>query len=167
MGDIAAKLSSYDILTNLIPRAAFAFIMKRLDIYDFGSTSAVIDVIMYYFLGPVISRIGSIILRPVLNEAGLVQHGDHANFIVAEAKDPQMAVVLESSNLYRSACSVLVTSLAAYDVKLLDDHFGWSLRSIEVGTVIFLFVLFLRAYRKQTAFIERRVQYHTQLDKTL
>ncbi|TPN81044.1 hypothetical protein FJ987_25825 [Mesorhizobium sp. CU2] len=162
MGDIAAKLSSYNIFTNLIPGAVFAFIMKRLEIYDFGSLSAVVDVIMYYFLGVVISRIGSVILQPILKGIGFVEHGEYSKFIVAESKDPKIAVLLESSNFYRSLCSVLLTTLAAYGVKLAAGYFAWSLRSIEVCTVIFLLVLFLLSYRKQTMFIENRVQHHSQ-----
>ncbi|MER8743122.1 hypothetical protein NKH54_08550 [Mesorhizobium sp. M1004] len=160
MGDVISKISSYNIFTNLIPGAVLAFIMHRLEIYDFQSPSTVIDIIMYYFLGVVVSRVGSVILQPVLRRTHFIKHGDYSSFIVAEAKDPKIAVLLESSNLYRSICSVLLLSLLAYWVKLLAARYGWSLRSVEVGTVIFLAALFLLSYRKQAAFIEKRVQHH-------
>ncbi|MER8906996.1 hypothetical protein NKH99_04840 [Mesorhizobium sp. M0854] len=115
---------------------------------------------MYYFLGMVVSRVGSVILQPILRKINFVKYGDYSQFIIAEAKDPKMAVLLESSNLYRSICSVLLLALLAYGVKLLAARYGWSLRSVEVGTVIFLAVLFLLSYRNQAAFIEKRILHH-------
>jgi hypothetical protein len=160
MGDVISKISSYNIFTNLIPGVVLAYAMDRLQIYSFSSLSAIVDLIVYYFLGMVMSRIGSIIIEPLLRAIGFLESIDYSQYIIAEGKDPKVAVLLESSNLYRSMCAVLVTTLLTYLVKMLAAHFEWSLRSIEIWAVVFISVLFFLSYRKQSSFIAKRVSHH-------
>uniref|UniRef100_UPI0031013A79 hypothetical protein n=1 Tax=Neorhizobium sp. EC2-8 TaxID=3129230 RepID=UPI0031013A79 len=66
MNDILARLSSYDIFVNLVPGALFAAFLSMADIYTLEPSSVVGELVIYYFIGLVISRVGSVIVEPIL-----------------------------------------------------------------------------------------------------
>ena len=58
------KLSSYNLLNNLLPGAIFCYLLKTIVNIDI-SNNIVEDLFVYYFIGMIISRIGSIIIEPI------------------------------------------------------------------------------------------------------
>ncbi len=159
MNDLMAKISSYDIFNNLVPGAIFAFLLDRLGIATVGTPSIITDVVLFYFLGLIVSRIGSVLIDPILKLTGIIPKVDYPGFIDASQKDTKILTLLESRNLYRTIVTLLLVTLIAYHVK------GWAPTWMSDGwrtTILLavLAVLFLLAYRKQNSFISRRVEHH-------
>ena len=61
MNSFIEKLGSYHILTNLIPGAFFALFAHYLFGVQISTENIGEDVIIYYFIGLLISRIGSLL----------------------------------------------------------------------------------------------------------
>ena len=62
MESLLEKISSYNILNNLIPGAVFVFLGKLLDIISLPLDGIVESIFIYYFCGMIISRIGSLVI---------------------------------------------------------------------------------------------------------
>ncbi|KAB1086401.1 hypothetical protein F4V91_08125 [Neorhizobium galegae] len=74
MNEILAKISTYDIFNNLVPGAVVAYLLAVLDVYKIDAGSLVTDLVVFYFIGLVVSRIGSLVLEPLLKFAsGLIE----------------------------------------------------------------------------------------------
>lgn len=168
MNDLISKISSYDLFNNLVPGAIFAFMLNLLDLFHLPASSVVVDLVFYYFLGLIVSRIGSIILDPVLHAVGLLKKPDYNDFIRASERDPKIAVLLESRNLFRTVLSLVLVTLVAYVYKHTAPSLALSPVSQNIILLVALAALFLFAYLKQSGFIERRVTHHSQtkLDHT-
>ena len=157
MNHIIAKISSYNIFNNLVPGSVFVYLSMELGIFRISSDSVASDLLIYYFIGLVINRIGSLVVEPMLRHLRFVHYGEYRDFITASAKDPKIQILLEESNQYRSFVA-LGFSLAATSIATnLFEVEKASPQIIQFSTIAFLIVLFGFAFRKQSKFIKRRV----------
>ena len=157
MKDLLEKLSSYNIFNYLLPGVVFVAISSSLTGYSLIQDDIVIGVFLYYFIGLVISRIGSIVVEPVLKWLGFVHFSEYRDYIQATEKDKLLEVLSEANNMYRTFLSLFLclAILKAFEVitgyhPFLND---WLPAIIVVG----LLFLFAFSYRKQTSYISRRV----------
>lgn len=159
MNDLIAKISSYDIFINVIPGAIFIYFLKQAGIFTVEIDSLVGDLVLYYFTGLVISRIGSVLVEPLLRLVGFVKYGSYSDFIKASAKDPKILVLLEASNLYRTVIALMLVCAVAYNWDVLA-LLGLSSRAWILCGCAALTLLFLISFRKQSGFISKRVEHH-------
>ncbi|MFD1985414.1 hypothetical protein ACFSOZ_23135 [Mesorhizobium newzealandense] len=158
MNDILAKISSYNLFNNLVPGAILAALLSLLDIYHIGSLSFVADLVVYYFLGMVVSRVGSILIDPALRLFRLLPPRNYGAFIDASAKDEKILVLLETSNMYRTVFALLLVVFAAFNLRSFSSSLSPG-TAINIGLLV-LAALFLVSYRKQNYFITKRVEHH-------
>ncbi|MHB8988575.1 MAG: hypothetical protein ACYC6S_07305 [Desulfobulbia bacterium] len=157
MKDLLEKLSSYNIFNYLLPGIVFVALCEALTTFSFVQKDIVLGVFLYYFIGLVISRIGSLIIEPSLKYIKFVQYAKYENFVSASNEDDKLEVLSEVNNMYRTFCSLfLVLSLLKIYEKISSYFPGVSSWNIEILIVFFL-ILFCLSYRKQTEYITKRV----------
>ena len=155
------RISNYNLLNNLIPGAILCVLLKYLAGYDLMNVGTLELLVIFYFVGMVNGRIGSLIVEPFLKWIKLVTFRDHKQFVEAEQKDKKIVYLSETNNMYRSMISVAFTALL---VKLyhvgVDLHWDWGSVS-EWVVLVAMLILFSCAYRKQTKYIVSRIDFHT------
>ena len=158
---LIGRISNYNLLNNLIPGAILCVLLKYLVGYDFIVDGTIEILVVFYFVGMVNGRIGSIVVEPFLKWIKLVTFRDHKQFVEAEQKDKKIVYLSETNNMYRSMISVSFTALFAklYHV-CVDLQCDWGNIS-EWVVLVAMLVLFACAYRKQTDYIVSRIDYHT------
>ena len=77
MDNFMEKLSSYNILNNLFPGAVYCFLMKFICSVDFISDNIISDILIYYFVGMIISRLGSVVIEPLYKKIRIVSFADY------------------------------------------------------------------------------------------
>jgi hypothetical protein len=158
MTDVLARLSSYNIFNYLLPGIVFAITSNKLFGLSFAQGEIVVDLFIYYFIGLVISRVGSMIIEPVLARTGLVKRIEYEEFVAASRRDSKLELLSEANNTYRSlAAMILVLGLLrAYSIA--ENWVLW-LREWRMGFLLGgSFVLFVLAYRKQSKYLVNRVR---------
>lgn len=154
------KISNYNILNNLIPGAILCVVFKYLVGYDFISVGTLESIVIFYFAGMINSRIGSLVLEPLLKKVKWVTFRDHHGYVEAEQKDKKINSLVEVNNMYRSMISIAFTSLI---VKLyyVGVEQQWDFGNVSEWILLFaLLLLFAFAYKKQTKYIVSRIDYH-------
>jgi len=158
MNELLGKLSSYNLFNYLVPGVIFAVIASQTTRYSLVQKDIVTGMFLYYFLGLVISRFGSLVIGPVLKAVSFVKFEDYKAFVSASKKDPQIDVLSEANNTYRTFCSLfsLLLGLKLYGevemkVNLLRE---WD----ATIAIALLLLMFLFAYRKQTSFVVKRIK---------
>ena len=158
LSDLLDKLTSYNLFNYLLPGAVFAYFAESSFAIKLVPDDLVTAAFVYYFLGVVISRFGSLVLEPLLKILRVVKFEPYPDFLTASEKDAKIEVLVEAANMYRTFVSamLLLFLLAAYlKVESLCPSLSeW--RSI-IGGLALAFV-FLFAYKKQTAYIASRVR---------
>lgn len=158
MNELLTKLSSYNLFNYLVPGVVFAVLASEMTAYHLVQKDIIIGVFLYYFLGMVVSRFGSLVIDPVLQWISFVKFEDYKAFVVASKKDPQLEVLSEVNNTYRTLCSLffllLLLRLYAKIEARLPALKGWDAMLL----IVLLLLMFLFAYRKQTSFVVKRIK---------
>lgn len=158
---LIGRISNYNLLNNFIPGAILCVLLKYLVGYDFIVGGTIELLVVFYFVGMVNGRVGSLVIEWLLVHSGLVTRRDHKLYVEAEQKDKKIASLSETNNMYRSIISI---SLLALLMKLyrsvfeLKGDFGSIAEWVLLAALLIIFIL---AYKKQTKYIVSRIDYHT------
>lgn len=151
------KISSYNIFNYLLPGSLFSVIVDAMTDYRLVQEDIIVGLFLYYFIGLVVSRIGSLVIEPVLKAVRLVTFVDYGKLVEASKADSKIDVLSETNNLYRTLCALFLLLLLV----VLFDRFAlllpWLVDGVPYIVNVILLVMFLFAYRKQTAYIFDRV----------
>lgn len=152
------KFSQYNFLTNILPGTVLCIILKYLVGYDLIPDDYYQAGIVFYFVGIVNSRVGSLIVEPILKTISWVKYAPYHEFLQAEKEDAKLTILSQENNVFRSYISVMFISLIGYIYK--NNSLDWQLilRDEHLVLIFALFVLFLFAYKKQTSFVRKRVE---------
>lgn len=157
MKDLLDKIGSYNIFNYLLPGVLFAVFLDRFTSAKALQMDIAVGVFVYYFLGAVVSRIGSLLLEPLLRRLRIVTFAPYADFARAEKHDAKLEVLSETNNMYRTLAALLLSISVVALYEMASEH--WPLLRTAAPTVVVsgLFALFLVAYRKQTEYIRKRI----------
>ena len=158
MKELIDKLSSYNLFNYLLPGTLFAVLAEHVSTFKIIQSDIVVGLFLYYFIGLVISRIGSLAIEPVMRRTSFVKFAPYKDFVSVAKQDPTLEILSEANNMYRTLCALFM-SLGA--LRLFDVVVRFLGLSSVIGlSVLFavLFLLFAFAYRKQTAYIVQRIE---------
>ena len=158
MDGILEKLDSYNILTNLLPGAFFLVGLRLLVGLELPAKSVAEEIVLYYFVGLVISRIGSLVTEPLLKKVRWLEFAPHPDFIAASRLNPKINVLSEMNDHYRSLLTATVCIPAVWGAKLLTESCPFFAENWKWFLVFGVGVLFLFSYRKQTAYVRKHVE---------
>lgn len=158
LSDLLDKLTSYNLFNYLLPGAVFAFIAE----INFGLSLVPQDLVtaafLYYFLGVVISRLGSIFIEPLLKKIRLVELEPYKSFLKASEKDPKIEVLVEAANMYRTFVSAFLLLLLMATYFKTESSYPFLIDwRMPLGGLAML-ALFLCSYIKQSNYIVRRIR---------
>lgn len=158
MKELLDKISSYNVFNYLFPGILFAVISNEFTAYSFLQDNLIIGAFVYYFIGLVISRFGSLVIEPLLRKLSFLKFANYKDFVSASKKDAKIEVLLEINNMYRTLISmfVLIFLLKLYELiessaPILKDWSTYILLAL-------LLVMCLFSYRKQTNYITKRIK---------
>ena len=158
MSELLNKLSSYNLFNYLLPGVLFAALSGHVTKYSFIQEDIVTGVFVYYFIGLVISRVGSLVIEPLLKWGRFLKFADYKDFVSASKEDQKLEVLSETNNMYRTITSLflLLFLLKLYESMVNKYSFlnDWN-AYILIGVLL---IMFLFSYRKQTKYITSRIE---------
>jgi len=155
--DLLDKISSYNIFNFLLPGVIFAVFVSKITSFTLMQEDVLSGAFVYYFLGAVISRIGSLIVEPVLKATKIINFAEYKDFVVASKNDPKIEVLSETNNMYRTICALLLCVGLAYILDATMSYYPTVIEAAPFVVLAFLFVIFIWSYRKQTSYIKKRI----------
>lgn len=158
MKEIYDKISSYNIFNYLFPGILFVIISKVFIGYNFILEKDFIGAFLYYFIGMVISRFGSIIIEPILKKISFIKFESYRSFVEASKKDNKIELLSEVNNTYRTLISLFVLLVLLKGCFLLDVRYNFPHEIAYLLILVLLFLMFLFSYRKQTNYISKRIK---------
>ena len=162
MKELLDKISSYNLFNYLLPGILFVCISKKFTDYNFIQDNEFIGAFLYYFIGMVISRVGSLFIEPFLKWTKFLKFAAYKDFVSASKKDEKIELFSEVNNTYRTitAMFALLLLLKVY------NHFQvvWNIhdKCTTIILVVSILVMFLFSYRKQTNYITKRIDANKQ-----
>ncbi|WP_444899866.1 hypothetical protein ACJJIX_04155 [Microbulbifer sp. VAAC004] len=156
MEKILEKLSSYNIFNYLFPGVVFCVISDRYFSLPLLQESIIEGLFLYYFIGLIISRFGSLVVEPLFKRFGIVDRCDYSDFIKASKADPKIELLSETNNMYRTIfsgliilCILIASNQFTSGHPDLTPHLKYVLLAMTV-------TIFGFSYKKQTDYITKR-----------
>ena len=157
MKELLDKLSSYNIFNYLLPGILFSVLVSKMTGLELMQKDLVVGVFVYYFVGLIVSRFGSLIIEPLLKKFKFLKFADYTDFVQASAKDEKIEILSEANNMYRTFITTFLLLgliklyyLLATKWTFLNEYSDWIL-------VLLIFGMLLFSYRKQTNYITKRI----------
>lgn len=158
MKELLDKISSYNLFNYLLPGVIYVGIIQKITSIDLVMENNFIGAFIYYFIGLIISRIGSLLIEPILKKWKIVKFSDYGDFISASKEDEQIVLFSEINNTYRTLISLSLFLI----ISVLYDKFitPLELAPIWMNSIlsVCLILLFTFSYKKQTGFINKRIE---------
>lgn len=165
---ISEKISSYNIFNNLFPGIIFCSILTKNTRFSFSTDNILEQFFIWYFIGIIISRIGSIYVESSLKRIKFknkpyIVFADYKQYIAASEEKPFIATLSETNNIYITIIALLISTGVTYlyDIFLFD----WIENKFAIGNEItiiiigmFLIILFIKSYKKQTDYVRKQVE---------
>jgi hypothetical protein len=159
MKEVFEKLSSYNIFNYLFPGVLFVVIAKYTTMYDFVQSDIVLGLFLYYFIGLIISRVGSLLIEWFLKKIKFVKYCEHKDYATAEKQDKKVKLLQEINNMYRTLISMGLLLLLLKLYEFLSAKFQFCDTVTQIALLVFILVLFLLSFRKQTKYVVKQVSY--------
>lgn len=168
------KISSYDIFNNFFPGLIFCYIVEKFTRFSFNDGEIWERLFIYYFVGMIISRIGSIFVEKFLKSIKIknkksktkepfLMFAPYDDYIEASEKCSFINILNETNNIYRTVIAVFISAIGVklydwliYDIIVHYGTYGNNLAFIFI--CLLLIILFVYSYKKQTDYIKRRVE---------
>jgi len=158
MKEILEKLSSYNIFNYLLPGIVFSILTSKYTSVNLIFDNLIIGAFSYYFIGLVISRVGSIIIEPLLKWIKFLRFADYKDFVNRSKTDSKIETLSEANNMYRTFVSMFSILFLIIGFLKLSEHFVFLKNNQDLIVLAILFLLFLLSYRKQTNYITKRIK---------
>jgi hypothetical protein len=140
-----------------LPGVLFSVIADKITSYHIIQPNIILGVFLYYFIGLLVSRVGSLIIEPVLKYVGFIRFSSYSDFVVASKDDSKLELLSEVNNMYRTFIALSFCLILVKYFENLSNKFQF-IKDWQVEIfVVSLFILFLFSYRKQTAYINKRI----------
>lgn len=157
MDKFIEKLGEYKIFNYLLPGIIFTYLLKYYVGIDIFQSNVIEMAFIFYFIGSVISRFGSVVIEEILKKIKFIKHSNYNDYINAVKKDDFIKKLLISNNTYRTLCAGFLLILIIKGVKELVNYFNLQTGIIYTIVIIFGFILYLLSFKKQTGIIVKRV----------
>jgi hypothetical protein len=162
MATLMDKIGSYNLFNYFVPGVIFALLATAYTPHSFVQPELATGVFVYYFIGMVLSRVGSLVVEPILltslpaKEA--YSYDEYAKATLSEKKGVMLPILLEVTNTYRTIAAALVMLLL---LKMESFAAHETIAAAELGIASLLFlgaVLFSFAFRKQRKYVAVQVK---------
>lgn len=180
--NVMEKISSYNIFNNFFPGIVFCYIVKHTTRISLANGEILENLFIYYFIGMMISRIGSMFVEKWLKSLQVkdkitktkkpfLNFAPYEKYIEASEKDAFIKVLNETNNIYRTIISVFLLVIVAklydwlfYDYVKCLGIVGKNL--ICISGCLIIIMLFIYSYKKQTDYIRSRVERYSKSKET-
>lgn len=160
MEKLLDKLSSYQLFNYLFPGIIFINLIDLLTSIQILYDRVEFIIFLYYIVGMILSRIGSVAIEPLYKGFCWVVFAGYKDYIEASKQDSKIDILSMENNTYRTLIATFVSLLVVYCLDLAQwfRDFNDSKYAVPVYVVL-LIALFSFSYRKQTSFVRRRVHH--------
>ena len=158
MSEILKKISNYNIFNYLLPGAIFNLLLPRVTYLNFSKITPdniVIILFYYYFIGLAISRVGSLLIEPVVRK--VIEFNNHNDFIAGSKNNDKINVLSEQNNMYRTFIALFTVLIFIKGYLYISDRYLFGPKVHIWVFLVSMFVLFVASYIKSISYIKKYI----------
>ena len=152
------KIEEYNVLNYLLPGIVFSYLLKSYVGINIIQESTLEMGFIYYFIGSIISRVGSVCLKEILEKINYMKFSTYTEYINSTKEDEVIEKLSLINNMYRTLCTTFIILLIFKVLKITLDYLNFQYSCIYTIFIILAIWLYLLSYKKQTQFIIDRIE---------
>ena len=159
------KASNYDFLNHIIPGSIFCCVFEKMSGHVIFGESFVTSLVLVYFAGILISRVGSLLVEPFCTFnfwkiGSIVKYAPYKDYIKAEKVDKKISLLVARNNMYRTFVAMSGMLLSYRLVARVSNIpcFAWTHHYKFELIILSVFALFVVSFQKQTSYVRKRVE---------
>ncbi|MEJ2437661.1 MAG: hypothetical protein P8Y49_02365 [Sulfurovaceae bacterium] len=156
MSELINKISSYNFFNYLLPGVIYVVLIENTTTYKILQENMIVNAFLVYFIGLVISRVGSLLIEHLLQK--IAPHEEYKDFISACQQDSKIEMLSEVNNMYRTFISLFIVLFCSEIYIVITSCFSLSVKTNINIVACILILLFILSYRKQTIYITKRIK---------
>ena len=115
-------------------------------------------IFIYYFIGSIISRFGSIIIEKLLIKCKFIKYASYEDYLKAIEKDKGIRKLITFNNMYKTVSSGCILLIILKIAKELLNLWNVSMEISYIILIISIMLLYMFSYRKNTKYIKTRIE---------
>lgn len=166
---LTEQISAYEIMNHIVPGGVYIILADRLTSFSLLTDRVLANIVLFYFAGVVLGRIGSLLLEGLMERIQnnkcwfYLNRTSYGDYVQAEEKDKEHRLhqLVMINNMFRAlaAASLLLFATILFDWGISFFPTGILFRRITILIAcLLLLCLFLFSFRKQTGYIRARVE---------
>lgn len=155
---IVDKVSQYNFITNILPGTILCIVLKYYIGYDLMVDDSFVNGFIFYFVGMVNNRIGSLFIEPLCRWTHIVRFSKYSYFVAAEKVDGKLSILSMENNAFRSYISLFFIAIMALIYRDYLSTCTFIYNHQDLILLCILLVIFVLSYRKRTTYIRKRVE---------
>lgn len=158
MEKLIEKTDEYNIFNFILPGIIFTYLLKNYVGIDIFQENIIEMIFIYYFIGSIISRFGSIIIEKILIKCKFIKHASYEDYLKANERDKGISKLITFNNMYRTICSGCMLLIILKIAKELFNLWNVSIEISHTILIISTMILYMLSYRKHTKYIKKRIE---------
>ena len=163
MEKLLEKIDSYNIFTNVIP--GFLFLIFNTYYFNFHGLSIGEQIIVAYFVGQTLNRIGSIVTGKILLLFTKEKGETYDKYIKANKNDEMISTLLTERNTFRTLCTLFVICIIEIGLSKVINIYNFSKEIITLLVLILLIVIYAISFCKHNKYVANRIRISSKIKK--
>lgn len=116
------------------------------------------EVVLFYFIGLIISRIGSLLIEPFLKRFCKHNYCSYNDYIGGSQEDSKVELLSEVNNTFRTMIALGIVSLVTDIIIRISSQLRFISAYYSIIIAVLFIALFIASYIKQTKMVSQRVE---------
>ena len=156
MERLLEKIDSYNLFTNIIP--GYLMLLFNMYYFNLSNLNIVEQILIAYFLGQTINRIGSIFTEKILLKFTKEKCESYERYILASNNDKKINVLLQERNTCRTLCTLFIVCIVELVLNKIIIIFNVSENIIVLLMFVIFSIIYAISFCKYNKYIVDRIK---------
>lgn len=156
MDKIIDKIDKYNLFTNIVP--GYLLLMFNIYYLKIENLNMGEQIIISYFIGQTLSRLGSIIGQKILFKFTKEKGESYDKYIIASDKDTKIATLMQERNMCRTFCVLFVICIIEIILSKIININSIKSDIILIILLFILLVIYAISFCKYNKYVLDRIQ---------
>ena len=156
MDKVIDKIDKYNLFTNIVP--GYLLLMFNIYYLKIENLNIAEQIIISYFIGQTLSRLGSIIGQKILFKFTKEKGESYDKYIIASEKDTKIATLMQERNMCRTFCVLFVICIIEIILTKIININSIKSDIILIILLFMLLVIYTISFCKYNKYVLDRIQ---------
>ena len=148
----------FSMIGNFISGVIFGYYLNDIIGIRILGKDMIFNICICYVVGLLVSRFGTLVVEKVLKKLKCINFANYTDYVVASKKDETLRFLSQINNFFRTIIAMVFLMITAYVLSFFKAYLIEYKTPLTIILGVLVLVLMICSYKKQTEYINKRVQ---------